>query len=295
MGSAAARPLAERGDPVIARAPAGAPPIVAGPRLPSSATPAISRTLRRRVLSTIFLVVILGAWEGSVRLGLVNPQLLVPPSGIASTFWTDLAAGRLWMHARASAVELAAGYLIAVAIAVPLGLLIGGHPRLEWALNPYVLGMYATPSQAWLPLLIIALGIGAAPKIVLVVLFTLFVVVLNTASAVKGVNPTLIKVGRSFGISSRAMFLKIVLPAASPLIVTGLRLGVGRAVIGVFLAEMVGANEGIGFYIMRSGTEFRIDRVFVGVLILVAISVALTELMRTIEERVTPWRQRTQI
>lgn len=251
--------------------------------------------MRRRGLSLGFLVLALGSWETSVRLGWVNPQLLVPPSTVATTFWNDLASGQLWLHARASAVEFAAGYLIAIAIAVPLGVLIGASPRLEWALNPYVLGMYATPSQAWLPLLIIALGIGAAPKIVLIVLFTMFVVVLNTAAAVKGINPTLVKVGHSFGVSRWAMFTKIVLPAASPLIVAGLRLGVGRAVVGVFLAEMVGASEGLGFYILRSGTEFRIDRVFVGVAILVVVSVALTELMRTVEERLAPWRQRTQI
>jgi NitT/TauT family transport system permease protein len=155
--------------------------------------------------------------------------------------------------------------------------------------------MYATPSQAWLPLLIIVLGIGFAPKIVLVALFVFFVVVLNTISAVKNVNPTLLKVGRSFSASRSAIFTKIVLPAASPLIVTGLRLGVGRAVIGVFLAEMVGADQGLGFYILRSGTEFRVDRVFVGVLVLVVASVALTEAMRIVEQRLTPWRPRTRI
>ncbi len=265
--------------------------------VPAALRPArrIAPATRRRVLSIAFFVAFVSLWEASVRLGWVNPQLLVPPSGIAATFWTDLTSGRLILAAKASAVEFAAGYVLAVVLAVPLGLLLGASRRLEWALNPYILGMYATPSQAWLPLLIIALGIGFAPKIVLVALFVFFVVVLNTTSAVKNVNPTLITVGRSFSASRWAIFTKIVLPAASPLIVTGLRLGVGRAVIGVFLAEMVGADQGIGFYILRSGTEFRVDRVFVGVLILVAASVALTELMRVVEQRLTPWRQRTQL
>jgi NitT/TauT family transport system permease protein len=253
------------------------------------------RATRRRLLGLGCFVAFVGLWQTSVQLGWVNPRLLVPPSGISATFWTDLTAGRLLVHASASAVEFAAGYLLAVVLAVPLGLLLGASRRLEWALNPYLVGMYATPSQAWLPLLIIALGIGAAPKIVLVALFVFFVVVLNTVSAVKNTDPTLVKVGRSFSASRWAIFTKIVLPAASPLIVTGLRLGVGRAVIGVFLAEMVGADQGIGFYILRAGTEFRVDRVFVGVLILVAASVALTELMRLLEQRLTPWRQRTRL
>ncbi len=250
---------------------------------------------RRRLLFAASLVVFLGGWEGAVRLGWVNPQLLVAPSGIVATFWADLAAGRLWTHMRVSAIEFGAGYLLAALLAVPLGLLLGASRRLEWALNPYVIGMYATPSQAWLPLLIIMLGIGAAPKIALIVLFAVFVMLLNTVAAVRNVDPTLIKIGRSFGASRWDMFTKVVLPAASPLIVTGLRLGVGRATIGVFLAEMVGATEGIGYYIMRSGTEFRVDRVFVGVLILVAVSVACTEAIRLVELRMTPWRQRTQL
>ena len=246
-------------------------------------------------LFVLFLVVLLGVWELAVRSGAVNPDLLAPPSRIGATLWEDLASGRLLDDARVSGLEFVVGYLPAVVIAVPLGLVMGASRRLEWALNPYVLGMYATPAQAWLPLLILALGIGAAPKIALIVLFTLFVILINTASAVRNVDPVLIKVGRSFGASRLAIFVKIVLPAASPLIVAGLRLAVGRAVIGVFLAEMVGASAGLGFYIMRSGTEFRVDRVFVGVLVLVVVSVALTELIRKLEEILTPWRQRTRI
>jgi len=257
--------------------------------------PRVPLTMRRRALSLAFLALILGIWELSVGMRWVNPELLVPPSMIAATLWGDLASGRLWEDARTSALEFTAGYLIAIAVAVPLGLLIGANRRLGLALNPYVLGMYATPAQAWLPLLILALGIGAAPKIVLIVLFTVFVIILNTAAAVQAVEPVLIKVGRSFGASRWAVFRKIVLPAASPLIVTGFRLAVGRAVIGVFLAEMVGAEAGLGFYIMRSGTEFRVDRVLVGVLILVVASVALTELIRKMEAHLTPWRQRTRV
>lgn len=274
-------------------APAGsavAPALAREPRRPW-----VPPTARRRSFSLAFLVVLLGVWELAVRASWVNPELLVPPSRIALTLWEDLLSGRLWGDFRTSAVEFAAGYLIAVAIAVPFGLVIGSSRRFEWAVNPYVLGMYATPAQAWLPFLILALGIGAAPKVVLIVLFSMFVIVLNTAAAVKSVDPVLVKVGRSFGASRIAVFRKIVLPAASPLIVAGLRLAVGRAVIGVFLAEMVGANDGIGFYIMRSGTEFRIDRVFVGVFILVVFSVALTELIRKLEEHLTPWRQRTHL
>jgi ABC-type nitrate/sulfonate/bicarbonate transport system permease component len=251
--------------------------------------------MRRRLLALAVLAVVLVVWEGVIRFGLVDERLLAGPSGVASTFWTDLTEGRLLTDMQSSGSVFLLGYLIAVCLAVPLGLIMGASRRIELALNPYVLGMYATPSQAFFPLMIIALGIGFVPRLVLVVLFVFFIVVLSTASAVKTVDPTLVKVGRAFGTSRLGMFTKIVLPAASPLIVAGLRLGVGRAAIGIFLGELVGATQGVGFYILRAGTEVRVDRVLVGVLILVVATVFLTELIRLVEQRLTPWRQRTQL
>jgi ABC-type nitrate/sulfonate/bicarbonate transport system permease component len=249
----------------------------------------------RRLAALGFLVAVLTVWEVAIRSGVIDERLLVPPSGVAATFWTDITEGRLLTHIQSSGTVFLAGYLIAVSLAVPLGLLMGASRRLEVVLNPYVLGMYATPSQAFFPLIIIVLGIGFLPRLVLVILFVFFIVVLSTTAAVKTVDPTLLKVGRAFGASRLAMFRKVILPAASPLIVAGLRLGVGRAAIGIFLGELVGATQGVGFYILRAGTEFRVDRVLVGVLILVVATVALTELIRLVEQRLTPWRQRTQL
>lgn len=250
---------------------------------------------RRRILAVVVFALVLIVWEGVIQIGLVDRRLLAGPSDVARTFWTDLTEGRLIADMLSSGGVFLLGYVIAVALALPLGLLMGASRRLELALNPYVLGMYATPSQAFFPLMIIALGIGFVPRLVLVILFVFFIVVLSTAAAVKTVDPTLLKVGRAFGTSRVGMFTKIVLPAASPLIVAGLRLGVGRAAIGIFLGELVGATQGIGFYILRAGTELRVDRVLVGVLILVIATVSLTELMRLAEERLTPWRQRTRL
>jgi NitT/TauT family transport system permease protein len=237
------------------------------------------------------LAAFLALWELGVRLGGVNPLLLPPPSAVLSALAADAQAGRLWRHAQASALEAALGYSAAALLGIPFGLALGSYRRLEWALSPYLVALYSTPSQIWLPLLIMWMGIGLLPKVVLIFLFCFFVITLNTIHGVKIVDPVLLKVGRSFSASRWETFTKIIFPACIPFIVTGLRLAVGRAMIGVFLAEMVGADQGIGFYILRSGTQFEIDRVMGGVLILILTSIALTELVKIIEKRLTPWRQ----
>jgi NitT/TauT family transport system permease protein len=240
-------------------------------------------------------IILIAVWESAVRFGLVEERLLAPPSAVATTFWTALTDGPLLSHMMSSGQIFVVGYVIAVILAIPLGLLMGVSRRIDLILNPFVLGMYATPSQAFFPLIIIALGIGFLPRLLLVVLFVFFIVVISTKSAVQTVDPNFLKVGRSFGAARGATFLKIILPAALPLIVAGLRLGVGRAAVGIFIGEMVGASEGIGFYILRAGTAYRIDELLVGVTVIVVVTILLTELMRDVEQRMSPWRHRTEL
>ena len=255
----------------------------------------LSRNTRKRILGPLVFLILVTTWETVVRTGLVEQRLLAPPSAVATTFWIALTEGPLLSHIASSGQIFLVGYVIAVILAVPVGLLMGMSRRLDLILNPFVLGMYATPSQAFFPLIIIALGIGFMPRLLLVVLFVFFIVVISTRSAVATVDPTYVKVGRSFGAPRHAMFTKILLPAALPLIVAGLRLGVGRAAVGIFIGEMVGASEGIGYYILRAGTAYRIDELLVGVLVIVIATIALTELLRDVERRMSPWRQRTEL
>jgi NitT/TauT family transport system permease protein len=240
------------------------------------------------------LAALLALWQAAGSWW-ADPKLLPPPSTVLATLWTDFRHGSLLNDLRVSGIEFICGFTLGCTFGVLLGWLMSTNRKVKLALTPYVLGMYATPAQAFLPLLIIALGIGYAPKITLIALFTLFVVTLNTAAGINNVNPALLKVGRSFGCSRTQMFRSVILPAAMPLVVAGCRLGVGRAVSGVFLAEWMGASSGVGFYIIRSGIEFRVDRVFAGVLILTVFAVLITELISAVEDRLTPWRQRTKI
>ncbi len=238
------------------------------------------------------LLCFLAIWELLPRLGLISGRLFPPVSEVLMRLLGDLRAGELLPHVRSSATEFAIGYLGASAVGVPLGLLLGSIPVLDVAVSPYILSLYAMPSQAWFPLLIIWFGIGRTSRIILIGFFVLFAVVLNTRAGVRGVDPSLRKVGQVFGATSGETLLKITLPSALPSIVVGLRLGVGRGVIGVFLAELVGTFQGIGFYVFRAGTEFQLDRVFAGLIVLVGLSLVVTEGVRMLEERLQHWRPR---
>jgi len=238
------------------------------------------------------LVVVAALWQAIPQTGLVSPRLFPPISVVLGRLAADVRSGELLWHVRSSAAEFAVGYLAAGGLGVPVGLLLGTLPALDAAVSPYILSLYAMPSQAWFPLLIIWFGIGALSRITLIALFVFFAVVLNARAGVRAVDPSLRKVGAVFGATRLEALWKITLPSALPYIVVGLRLGVGRGVIGVFLAELVGTFQGIGYYVFRSGTEFQLDRVFAGLILLVGLSLLVTEAIRLVEDRVAYWRPR---
>lgn len=176
-------------------------------------------------------------------------------------------------------------------VGISLGLVLGVRPDLEAVVGPYLTAMYSAPRVAFVSLLLVWFGFGLATNVTLVFLGALFPITLNTMAGAKLVSPVYLKVGRSFRATRWEMFSKIILPFSLPYIFTGLRLAVGRGLIGVFLAEMVGADQGLGFYILRAGTQFETDRVVGGVVVLVLASIALTEAVKLVEKRMSPWRQ----
>ncbi len=258
--------------------------------------PPTPRIATRKDSATLWFILsllgFLAVWELLPRTGLISPRLVPPPTQVLVRLLADFKSGQLLWHLRSSAAEFAVGYLAAALVGVPLGLLLGTVPWLDAAISPYIISLYAMPSQAWFPLLIIWFGIGATSRIILIGLFVLFTVVLNTRAGVRSVDRSLRKVGYVFGATPVEMLLKITLPSAIPYIVVGLRLAVGRGVIGVFLAELVGTFQGIGFYVFRAGTDFQLDRVFAGLIVLVGLSLLVTEAVRLLEKRFEHWRPR---
>jgi NitT/TauT family transport system permease protein len=242
------------------------------------------------LIGTISMLVFLAFWEAAVAFGWVNPLFTSSPSRIVRTAIDLFADGSIWTDIQVSGLEFLIGYGAAVVIGVPLGILMGWYSRLDAVLDPFVSALYATPRIALLPLVMIWFGIGIMSKVAIVFLGAIFPILVNTITGVRTVNADFVKVARSFGSSDRQMFLTVALPSSVPLLLTGLRLGIGHALIGIVVGEMYGATHGLGFLIATAGARFQTDKVMVGIIIIAAAGVAMTELLRLIERRFERWR-----
>jgi NitT/TauT family transport system permease protein len=254
------------------------------------APPSFWKSHENLLLGSVSMLAFLGLWELSTALGWVNPLFTSSPLRIVRAGYDMFADGSIFEHLEASAQEFAAGFGLAIVLGVPLGLLMGWYSRLNAVLEPFVSALYATPRIALLPLILIWLGIGLASKIAIVFLGAIFPILVNTITGVRTVEADFIKAARSFGANDRQMFLTVVLPSSVPMLLAGLRLGLGHALVGIVVGEMYGATKGLGFLIATAGARFQTDRVMVGILIIAACGIALTELFRVIERRFERWR-----
>jgi NitT/TauT family transport system permease protein len=242
------------------------------------------------ILGTVAMLAFLIFWEMAVRLGWVNPLFTSSPSQIALTGYEMFADGSIYEHIRVSAYEFFVGYGAAIVIGVPLGILMGWYSRVNAVLDPFVSALYATPRIALLPLIMIWFGIGVMSKIAIVFLGAIFPILVNTITGVRTINADFVKVARSFGANDRQMFLSVALPSSIPLLLTGLRLGLGHALVGIVVGEMYGSTHGLGFLIATSGARFQTDKVMVGIILIASAGVAMAELLRLIEKRFERWR-----
>jgi ABC-type nitrate/sulfonate/bicarbonate transport system permease component len=184
------------------------------------------------------------------------------------------------------------GFVTASIIGILSGLLIGRYRYVDAATDWIVNALYATPLIAIIPLVILWFGLGDAAKLFIVTILAVFPVLINTASGVRNVPSALIDVGAAFAANERQVFMKIILPAVLPYIMTGLRLGIGRAIIGMVAAEFFTAITGLGALIVKYGNQYDTASMFVPILILMLLGVSLTTLVRRVEEMFAPWRGR---
>jgi NitT/TauT family transport system permease protein len=242
------------------------------------------------LLGAVAVLVFLAFWEAAVAFGFVNPLFTSSPSRILRTGHQMFADGSILYDLQVSGLEFVVGYGLAVLVGVPLGILMGWYRRLDAVLDPFVSALYATPRIALLPLVMIWFGIGLASKIAIIFLGAVFPILVNTITGVRTIGADFIKVARSFGASDRQLFFTVALPSSVPLLLAGLRLGLGHALIGIVVGEMYGATAGIGFLISVSGARFQTDRVMVGIIIIAFAGVLMTSLLRAIERRFERWR-----
>jgi NitT/TauT family transport system permease protein len=246
---------------------------------------------RRLVLGVFSVIFLVAAWELLLTYVFpVNPFFFTKPSLIAEAFKEQVQGAKLWHDLAISSRAFLWGFSFAVIVGIPVGLVMGWRRRVEYALDPFLTAMYASPLVALAPLLIIVFGVGVLGKAALVFLLSVFPFVFNVFAGVKSTDALLINVIRSFGGTEKDLYLKVILPSTMPYLIAGARLAIGRGLVGIIVGEFYAASEGIGFAISQAGDTYRLPDMFVGIIILSVIAVVLTEVMRRLELTVAPWR-----
>jgi NitT/TauT family transport system permease protein len=254
----------------------------------AAAIAAERRPLPRWVITTGSVCGALLLWEIFGRD--VNPVFGSYPSAIAVAFWQLLKSGELGSALLESLQPFLLGYFLAIAIGVPVGLIIGRFRWAEAAFGIYVTAGYAMPLVALVPLLVLWLGLGFAVKAAVVFLMALFPICINTWLGVTAVPKTLIEVGKSFVAPPMVILRRIVLPATLPYIMAGVRLAVGRAVVAMVIAEFFTTISGLGAVIINSANNFDTATMFVPIIILMVMAIGLNSLIGWVERKVAPWQ-----
>ena len=238
-----------------------------------------------RLLSVVTLTLL---WEIAGRTG--NTRLL-PPFSIVVVAWFELlVSGQLFRALSISLQAMALGYVLSVLFGVPLGLLMGRYRRLESFLDIYMTALLTVPMISFIPFLVIAFGLGLHSRVWIVFLFAFVIIAINTTAGVRNVDATLTEMARSFGARESDLFLKVIVPAALPMIMAGLRLGMGRAVLGMVTSELILAVVGFGAMIMTFSASYNSPALFATILTIVLLAVALLALIQYLDRRLTPWR-----
>ena len=245
----------------------------------------------KKILGSCAVIIFLTAWElvGNT-LQLINPMFMSAPSLVWKAGVQLFASGEIYNDLRVSGIEFAWGYFLSVVVGVPFGIGCGWYRRMAYVFDPFINAMNATPRVALLPLVIIWLGIGILSKVGIIFLGAVFPILINARDGVKTTPYNLLIAARSFGASEWRIFKSVVLPSTVPFIITGLRLGVGRALIGVMVGELYAATAGIGFMITVAGATFQTDKVFVGILIFAATGMFGMEILNRLELKFDKWR-----
>jgi NitT/TauT family transport system permease protein len=261
----------------------------------------------RAILGAIGVFLFLVLWEGFERgwwaellqplLGAqaarfqLKPIFISSPTRIArAAFDMFFVTGAIWKDLGWSSLEFALGVALAFVIGIPLGLTAGWYRRFNYAVEPFLAALNATPQVAFLPLLILWVGTGLGSRALIIVLLAVLPIAISALAAVRTVDARLVRVARSFSAGDALLFRSIILPSAVPFLLAGARLAVGRGMIGIVVGEIYGSAAGIGAMINQAGSRFETDKVFVGVLTIAAAGVVLVELIRHIERRVEVWR-----
>jgi len=242
------------------------------------------------LLGALSFTMILVAWEAAVRLGWANPFFTSQPTAIAATLGRDLRSGELLRSASVSLREFSVGFGAAVGVGIVLGALAGWSRTCEYALNPFVWFIYSAPLIAFYPLFVLWLGLGTHTVMAISFLLSVTPIAVNTQTGIRNVSPVLVLAARAFGARPRDVLWKVALPASVPMVVAGLRLGVGRALTGVVIAELFVPSGGLGSSIAYNGALLKTTDMLASLMVIVALGVFCTQALSAIEARFSSWR-----
>ena len=245
----------------------------------------MSRPVKVRLLS---LVVVLALWEFYGRR--VNPILFTYPLAIGRAFFSLVMSGELQSYMKDSLLVLLYASILALIVGVFLGVVMGRFSLVEWATDIYISALYSMPMVAMVPLIVLWFGFKVPAKVIIVFLFMVFPILINTYQGVKDVDRNLQEVARSFCSSEGQLWRHLIIPSAIPFIVVGVRLAIGRGLVGMIIAEFYTSVTGLGYMIVRYANAFETDKLFVPIVVVMILGVGLMWLAKWVEGRIAPWR-----
>jgi ABC-type nitrate/sulfonate/bicarbonate transport system permease component len=244
-----------------------------------------------RLAGLALVIGLLVLWEASVRLGWVNTPTWPAVTTVFRTFWDELISGVYLDTFGPSLKRLALGYVIASVLAISIGIAMGIWPRFYATFEPLIELLRPIPSPAYLPMAIIFLGIDDTMKVFMVAFASFFPILLNTVTGVRNVDSVLLDTGRTFGLGKAEITWRIIIPAASSYILTGMRISLAVALIVTVIAEMVAGNSGIGFYILSAQRSFLMPEMYAGVIALALVGFGLNKGFVAIEHKLLAWNE----
>ena len=251
------------------------------------------REKEEAILGWGFILLFLLGWEALPKLVTLPKGLslfFTTPTEIVNALITLSREGNLGHHFYISAMEFLIGLGLAIVVALPLGVIMGRFTTINAMFDPFVTAFNATPRLVFLPLVVLWVGLGVWSKVVIVFIGALFPLLINTYEGVKNVDRVLVNVVKSFGAKELQIMKMVVLPFALPYIVAGLRLAIGRAILGVVVGEFFASSEGLGFIMAAAAGNYQVDIVFAGLILFMGISLVMTMSVKRLESRLSRWR-----
>ena len=244
------------------------------------------------LLPFIVPAVVLLAWEAAVRASLLDRLFFPPPSALWATFYEMARQGELERRVAITLLHAAKGFLFGALPGVACGVLMGASAWVRRALEPFLAALYATPKLTLLPMLMLVAGTGDLPRQILVAATVFLVVVMNTVDGVGGVPPHFVEMAKNYGASRGMLFRRVYLPSSAPHIFTGLRLGMGRALVLAITVEMIGGGSGLGSLVWTAWLTFSPERLYIAVIFSAILGATVHRGLKLVEFRLIPWRAR---